>query len=57
MSILNMELKKDALTNQAKRAKMSIRQFANSVKRNPKKYSVTTRKRVQFYLNFNKKTY
>ena len=52
-----MELKKDALTNQAKRAKMSIRQFANSVKRNPKKYSVTTRKRVQFYLNFNKKTY
>ena len=50
-----MELKKGALTKQAKRAKMSIRQFANIVKKNPKNYSETTRKRVQFYLNFNKK--
>jgi len=48
-----MKLKKDALTNQAKRAKMSIKQFAKEVKKNPKKYTETTRKRVQFYLNFN----
>ena len=48
-----MELKKDALTNQAKRAKKTIKQFAKMVKKNPKKFTQTTRKRVQFYLNYN----
>tara|TARA_R110002153_G_scaffold55736_1_gene154475 strand:- start:243 stop:392 length:150 start_codon:yes stop_codon:yes gene_type:complete len=49
-----MELKKDALTNQAKRAKMTIKDFSKMVKKNPKKFTEKTRKRVQFYLNFNK---
>ena len=52
-----MELKKDALTNQAKRAGKTIKEFAKMVQKNPKNFTKTTRKRVQFYLNFNKKTY
>ena len=46
------ELKKDALTNQAKRAGKTIKQFSMMVKKNPEKYTERTRKRVQFYLNF-----
>lgn len=44
-----------ALSRQAKAAGMSTKAFAHKVLRNPGSYSLTTRRRAQFFVNINRR--
>ena len=49
------DMKKGAFTAQAKRAKMTVEEFAKDVIAHPEKYQEKTRKRAQFYMNVQNK--
>ena len=47
--------KPGSLTRQAKAARMTTKAFAHRVLRNPSHYSLTTRRRAQFFVNINRR--
>ena len=49
-------MKEGAFTKQAARKHMSTEKFADEVKKNPKRYTLKTRRRAQFLRNIRRKT-
>ena len=47
--------KPGSLSRQARRAGMSTKAFAHKVLKSPGKYSLTTRRRAQFFVNINRR--
>ena len=49
-------MKEGAFTKQAKQHHMSTEGFAKEVKKHPKKFTLKTRRRAQFFRNIRRKT-